>query len=100
LERLYTLGYVSGILGMLVALGLLIWTTWALAKPISLHKIVKASQSVDKLMRRGDQITTYPDLTPESPITPIVRFKFLVFPEEPSYPKNNNNNSFLGLPSH
>jgi S2P endopeptidase len=78
LERFYTLGYVSGIFGMVVALGLLMWTTWTLMKPISFHKIVKVSRSVGKLMKRDGQITTYQDLAPESPITPIVRSNLLV----------------------
>lgn len=75
MERFYTFGYVSGVIGMVVALGLLVWTTWTLVKPVSIHKIVEVSKSVGKLMKRDVQKMniSYEEFAPESPITPIVR---------------------------
>lgn len=80
LERFYTLGYVSGVIGMVVALGLLLWTTWTLIKPFSFHKIVNVSKSVGKLMMKRDisEVTYTEDLASQSPITPIVRSNFIL----------------------
>ncbi|KAF9447627.1 hypothetical protein P691DRAFT_776009 [Macrolepiota fuliginosa MF-IS2] len=74
LERIYTLGYVSGVIGMVVALGLLGWTAWTLMKPPSIHTITGVSKTVGKLMKRNDVSArlAYGEPALESPITPIL----------------------------
>lgn len=67
LERFYTLGFVSGVVGMIVVLGFLLWTTWTLVRPFSILKI-GTPKVAGKLMKRDPL-----EPAPESLITPIVR---------------------------
>ncbi len=67
LGRFYTLGFVSGVIGMVVVFGLLLWTAWTLVRPFSIHKI-GIPKIAGKLMKRDSF-----GPAPESPITPIVR---------------------------
>jgi S2P endopeptidase len=81
LERFYNVGFASGVTGMVVAFGLLIWTTWALWKPFSIHKMSNMPTATGGLVKRGVELKTtlYEEFAPESPITPIVRFNFQCF---------------------
>lgn len=88
LERFYTLGFVSGVIGMVVVFGLLLWTAWTLVRPFSIHNI-GIPKAAGKLMKRHSF-----GPAPESPITPIVGMNY---PSHTTMPLNASPGQLPGV---
>lgn len=74
LERVYSIGFGIGVIGMVVALGILVWTSWSLSRPLFLYNVKDGGGG--RLMKRdGVANMAY---GADSPITPIVSSDLVV----------------------